>query len=533
MNREDIERFFKTLFLGDFVEGNEQSSAAVLVSGLLGLVPILDQVLDVRDIAGSLFRIQRSGGFKNASSDQLVDLGFAAFGVIPEVGSAFKGVFKPLWKERRQVKGFVNGGLEAVERMLDMRKGGALKWINTEVIGKWTSLTVLAIQAVDTALASMVEMLEFIANAKGWKDWLFPDSIQVMAGAKLPALREMQGKIREPIQRASDEILAFLQDLVGEQAAAVLMGVGQRVVVSSGHPGTRTQSGHNKADITPKGVEGPRQPQGKTGGSPTTEAQKGAGGVNTAIARTRDAFKKLANAQKGLIGEHMVDYYELKRLKGSWPHDSSRGDFSPKKIAKINSPKRPINLVQADLPYILSTGIDAVWKHDGFIDTKSYYTVTEAKARESKHILLNFGKKRAEAKHLNGNDRLIILNELLGRPNGGAKMTQMSEDWVESRALGEHLDNTATRELQNNNATRRVVLVTAGESQGVGGHISALMKIILAKTPPEAVYSEHEEHGITMTWDAKDIDAVVKARSEAAKQAKPGNKPSNKPQKPK
>ncbi|WP_354679731.1 hypothetical protein [Cupriavidus plantarum] len=55
-----------------------------------------------------------------ASSPNSISLGFAAFGAIPEVGSAFKTVFKPLWKERRAAKGMVHNGLNAVEGMLGM-----------------------------------------------------------------------------------------------------------------------------------------------------------------------------------------------------------------------------------------------------------------------------------------------------------------------------------------------------------------------------------------------------------------------------
>jgi hypothetical protein len=174
------------------------------------------------------------------------------------------------------------------------------------------------------------------------------------------------------------------------------------------------------------------------------------------------------------------------------------------------------------LPYILSTGIDAVWKHDGFIDTKSHYTVTEAKASESKYMLLGLGKKRAEAKILK-TDRLIILNAMLGRPNGGATMTQMSKSWVKDRAKHEDIDVDAKKKLETDSATRRVVLVTL-EFSGAADHVLPLADDT----------HRHEEHGITDTWDANDIDAVIDARVKAEVQAKSASKPgkSNKPQKP-
>ncbi|WP_311975646.1 hypothetical protein [Ralstonia mannitolilytica] len=58
--RSEIERFFRTLLLGDFEE--EQSTSAQLVGGLISMVPVLDQVMDARDITGTLFQINKRGG---------------------------------------------------------------------------------------------------------------------------------------------------------------------------------------------------------------------------------------------------------------------------------------------------------------------------------------------------------------------------------------------------------------------------------------------------------------------------------------
>jgi hypothetical protein len=150
MSRSSVESFFRTLILGDFEEN--QNFAGQMVGGLVSMIPVLDQVMDVRDIAGALFRINQQGGFRNATTDQIVNLGFAAFGVVPEVGSAFKTVFKPLYKERRAARGAVNGGLQAVERLLGMRKGGAITWVRTKVLGKWVPHTNAAIQKTNAAL---------------------------------------------------------------------------------------------------------------------------------------------------------------------------------------------------------------------------------------------------------------------------------------------------------------------------------------------------------------------------------------------
>ena len=139
MNRADIEEFFKTLLLGDFEE--HQNTAGQIVGGLISLIPILGQAMAGRDITGTLFNINKRGGFKSAAPEQLVNLGFTAFGAIPELGPAFKTVFKPLWKERQLAKGAVHGGMAAIEALLGLGKGDAVTWIRKELIGKWAAPT--------------------------------------------------------------------------------------------------------------------------------------------------------------------------------------------------------------------------------------------------------------------------------------------------------------------------------------------------------------------------------------------------------
>lgn len=73
------------------------------------------------------------------------------------------------------------------------------------------------------ALAATIELTEFLATASGGKDWLVPDSIQALAKQLLPDLKGLRGQLAAPINRASNEIREFLADLLGEQAAAVVM----------------------------------------------------------------------------------------------------------------------------------------------------------------------------------------------------------------------------------------------------------------------------------------------------------------------
>jgi hypothetical protein len=442
MNRSDIESFFRTLILGDFEEN--QNTAGQIVGGLISLIPVLDQVLDARDISGTLFRINKQGGFQNATTDQIVNLGFAAFGAIPEVGSAFKTVFKPLWKERRAAKGVVRGGVQAVESLLGMKKGGAVTWIRKELIGKWGARTQEAVSATNMALDASIELLQFIATASGWKDWLIPDSIQELAKEMLPGLKKLRSQIGTYITRASNELREFLEDILGEQAAAIVMAAGQRAAQASVVPGTRPKGGHNAAALKPAGKLPIRQKPNKTGSTPTTKTGKGAGPVTGKVQNTAGKIIDLTNAILGVSGEHIADYICLNKFgwggKAWTEHDKgAAGKWSKKptkdivgKLSRGGSPKTLHAL------YKLSdgsngTGLDAVWRADGNNGGKPY-AIVEAKA-SAEEDAKKFGRIKKSGKQPSIASKLgvsgaIDPSELLepldpgggsGKPKGGGK----------------------------------------------------------------------------------------------------------------
>lgn len=521
MNRADIEEFFKTLLLGDFEE--HQNTAGQIVGGLISLIPILGQAMAGRDITGTLFNINKRGGFKSAAPEQLVNLGFAAFGAIPELGPAFKTVFKPLWKERQLAKGAVHGGMAAIEALLGLGKGGAVTWIRKELIGKWAARTRQMIAATVAAMDLCIGLMEFVATASGWQDWLIPDSVQALAKEMLPGLKKMRGQITEPLTRASNEIREFLEDLLGERAAAVVMAIGGTAIVASAVPATRTRGGHNAAEVHPAGKVPPRQAEVHVKQTPKADAAKGAGPVHSVVQITRKAFTDLASQEKGLVGEHMADYHEAKRLGGGWPHDKLAGAWAPPNVSKLNVDKRPVNLRLIDLPKVNHSGLDAVWQH------ASQYTVTEAKARESIGAAYGLGKflvgkgKIPKVTGLNPDHELLhfLLSDSSDKRGAVQPLVQMSEAWVRSRAPGEHLGLSADTAIRANRSARRVLLITF-ESAGALDHAKALADIHALK--PDDQVHPHVEHGITREWEAAAIDAVVRARGEAyrSKQASAG-----------
>ncbi|MDE2429243.1 MAG: hypothetical protein KGM99_10965, partial [Burkholderiales bacterium] len=56
---DEIAKFLKDLVLGDFEE--DQGKAAMVVGGVISLIPIVDQIMDARDVAGMIFRLSEKG----------------------------------------------------------------------------------------------------------------------------------------------------------------------------------------------------------------------------------------------------------------------------------------------------------------------------------------------------------------------------------------------------------------------------------------------------------------------------------------
>ncbi len=56
---DNIVKFCKDLILGDFEQ--QPGNAAMIIGGLVSLIPVVDQIMDVRDVCGMIYRINRKG----------------------------------------------------------------------------------------------------------------------------------------------------------------------------------------------------------------------------------------------------------------------------------------------------------------------------------------------------------------------------------------------------------------------------------------------------------------------------------------
>lgn len=547
---DDVAKFLRDLILGDFAE--DPSSVAVLVNGAIGLIPVVDQILDVRDITGCIYRCSRKG-WKNLGETDYADLAFAAIGVIPEFGSAFKGAVKPLWKERKLVGRGVQNGIAMLERLLGSRKGGVIKWLR-EI--NWAGRTQQAIARAQDALGLYIRLLEAIAADPWWA----PTWLAELATGILPEVRDCQSDVTKAIQEGSRLIHAFLDDLLGEHAvwvavaASATPGQGRRVAPHHTERRATRQANQKRKHDGGKAAD-PRANQlrdkhGQVGGAHRQTAQSDEGLVSRSVQRTRDFLDDMKQRPMGLIAEHHTDYHVLNKLGGGYVrHGVDKGRFHGN-WEKVNGFRRPVELLPQDLVRLTQSGIDSLWKHK----TSRRYRVVEAKGRvgaPSDNRLIAARTVEQERKNAQGKTAahkrpskippLPQPNTLSGKQaqlwrmlhdtsdkGGMGGAMQMSVKWIKF-----HLNDSGLDDLMpGRDYDRFVYLVTEVASasgpaaSGVADHLKALGDAV---TQEDIDHTKHEHtHGISVEYDETDIAKVeaLRSRTKNKKQASQTESPS-------
>lgn len=465
---DECVQFLEDLILGDF--NGEQMVSAQVIGGLISLIPVMDQVMDARDMSGCLYRVNKRGGFPKATLDDKVDLGFAAFGVVPAVGSAFKTVFKPLYKQRKTANGIVNSGVAMVERMLGHRKGGAVRWVKTM---DWAENTQAAILQVDLALESCISLLEYLSQAHWWCS----DRVELLARDVAPSLRSMRGKLAKPIREAADEIKEFLEDLLGEHAAAVAMMVATGATVGTRVGVTGIKSRPSAKSVHKDVADRPRI-QGKTAK---------AGIINSVQNTAYQLYGPLDKLMKGLIGEHIIEHHVIEQKKWGlkWNAHDVQGGVSgvpggwQSEPRKLNDNEIPLYLCTPK-NVIVQSGIDSAWLTDRSNPVE--FAVVEAKASMNANPkLLNLlseakdsqaSKNGSTSGRRRTNKRTDSTAELPSEKMGFAPVMQMSRSWIDFR-IRRDLRLWQGRMLLN--YSRHVMVICPLQAVE---HIHALAKIV-------------------------------------------------------
>ena len=538
---DEIVEFFKDLILGDFED--DQGKAAMIVGGAISLIPVVDQVMDVRDVSGMIYRVGRKG-VSRATRDDWVDMALAAFGCIPEVGSLFKTIIKPLRKYRKEVGAAAAGGNVMIEAMLGKSKGAAIKFLKTF---QWAQNTQLAISTAMSALDNCVQLLGYLSTSHWW----LPSDLQHLARDMKPQVEAVRGPLKAGIAQGAKALQDLIEDMLGEDALwaakkiAVAAGTGANTAARHNHkPGnahphsanaqfkTSTTSSDKKSkgvDAKAKTKERDSPGKGKEHKPVDNSHRQSSDGGTAPVKNTsrpiRELLSEIKFGPRGLVGEHMADYYHMDHVlkkAGAWPHGNIHGKWRseyPRIVGPDSKHKRPTELVPEDLAKVTLSGVDTIWQTDGptfhFIEAKFSESVYSLHAR----LKRNTTKGTIPPPPASLNDRQLMLWTLLGEPKKG---TQMGKDWIRNST------KSSAMQTSNNMKNRWVYLmlgttavsnpfVTPAHPQhklkllaapGILDHFEATLELLASGDHYNIkLHDKHRQtHGITDTFTYLEID---------------------------
>ncbi|MFZ6648916.1 hypothetical protein ACO0LO_24540 [Undibacterium sp. TJN25] len=510
----------------------------------------MDQIMDVRDVSGMIYRIGKKG-VANANKDDWIDMALAAFGCIPEVGSLFKTIVKPIKKYRKESK--LLGHLPSsalVESMLGKSKGAAIKFFKTF---QWAANTQQAITLSMDALDNCVDLLTILSQPHWW----LPEDIQYLARDLKPRVEQVRGPLKAGIQEGSAALQEMIKDMLGEDAlwvaqkvtyaAAVVGNSGakhnDKPAAAASHAAPPAKH-HSEAPAAKAKPEQPVSPgKGKThekladSNRQTTQADTG----HTSHARrtARELLNDVTFIPRGLVGEHMADYYHMEHklnAKGAWPHGDVKGKWKsafPRIVGPNNKDERPSELVPEDLAKVTLSGVDTIWQ----VNAATYHFI-EAKTSESAGSMYGMGQKKMRLGSIPTapatlTDRQLALWSLLGEPKKG---TQMGRKWIaastsqRSMQSDSNLKNrwvylflaipTVSNPFGKHKDPKGLSLIPAA---GIYEHLQAVIEILAsADFHNVKLHDIHKPtHGVSETFDAEDIDFVADRRLSVPKKTKP------------
>ncbi|PHV13173.1 hypothetical protein [Chitinimonas sp. BJB300] len=167
---------------GDFYD--DQTTAQVITGTVISMIPLVDQICDVRDVVANCNKINQDSSNKVT----WLALGLTLIGLIPLLGSLFKGCAKVLFSYVR--RGLLKGVVKSVDSNL------------------WKATTPF----VEASIAKLNVHLASPAVRKTLALHKIDNAYKELA----KAIRQLKGKVSTTAMlKAFDQIIAVLQDLAG------------------------------------------------------------------------------------------------------------------------------------------------------------------------------------------------------------------------------------------------------------------------------------------------------------------------------
>lgn len=231
---------------GDF--NKDQSSSQLTANVVLGLIPVVDQILDIRDLTAALRDLilyyseddgETSGRKKKAEKDGLLGLSdemwlwlflfISAIGAIPILGSALKGVLKGLIM---RLRGLGKGAGDLSARQLERLWSETIDLLNNFDQGK-NAHRWLVKQCdnmnnhIEEAAKIIKNSLEIIEKAIGDCEATIKKFDQLLSNERFRYLQSRLENLRKPIARVYKNLeraKAEINEWIGKQFKCLLQG---------------------------------------------------------------------------------------------------------------------------------------------------------------------------------------------------------------------------------------------------------------------------------------------------------------------
>ncbi|WP_151956241.1 hypothetical protein [Acinetobacter guillouiae] len=366
-----------TWFLG-LVDGSGTGPSQIIVTAILGCVPVVGQLFDLRDLIKGIIIVSATP----ANVMGWVDLVITLIGCIPGFGDAFKAGFKLARNGQNAERVF-----DAMRKYAKIDPKKALKEMD------WNKLKNECLALLNKMLDEFIDILD---------SWL---AKQVMGGAKVKEVVQMMTQVKKDapkyinsafaeIQKTVNQMLNMHPPLPSTAVGKASHQVPARPVVPTG---SGKGSGSGKGAATPPPAQRPSNPQ--RGGAPKQVKDKAPTTQSSAKPKPKKS-NEIRQAKKkrwstGVPAEHIVDYYSKEKRK-TLRKVNDRGRL----IEEYDRLKRNANGDRIRKQDANQTGIDHLWfgSHKG-----RKYLVGETKGSIFGHFSFLAGMAQSDANAIEGN----------------------------------------------------------------------------------------------------------------------------------
>lgn len=239
-NMEDIEYIFGFVS-GDF--NKNPTVAQVIVGGLISMIPVADQVCDIRDLLASVIILSDE---KQRTAENWTGLALVGIGVIPFFGSVFKTIAKLITSKVIKTKDELFKAIEQLEsysRKLGYKPfwgDNPERWLKTK---PWAEIATNAKQVLNQYLGKLQSLLEMYGSRNTAKMTGFDG----LADKYAASLKSIMAQVGQYIDDLCCQVENACHEIMGQPKLSVAGGHGNGMDIHiGGNPNEPTKVSHTQ-----------------------------------------------------------------------------------------------------------------------------------------------------------------------------------------------------------------------------------------------------------------------------------------------